>query len=752
MKIRYWLARHQLAVESGLIFLICTVVYLANNITKGGTKDSVPHSLLVLNWIFNHQLNFDNFRDNYFFNGTPPWFFTESFTGHLTSAYPIGVALVTFPLYLIFAAVLWLNNVTNGSLLGLELVPLDITSATFEPTRLLFEKLAATLVTAAAVTIFYLAANLKFKKSICLLVTFIYAFATSNWSISSQALWQHTASNLVVVGILFCLLKANRTIGNTRRILLLAAGILAGLIFGIRPTNAVFSMAAIVYALFTYKKEAIFLGLGLSSASLSMAWNFYYFETLLTGGYANQSAIYSFSLQQFLTAFLGLLVSPSRGLLVFSPVLAFAFPGAVQIFKHRTKPDEKLLLCLTFASVLLFLNYCFVSIWWAGWCYGPRFLTDTLPILCFLIGYPLTHLIQKISWARRRLFNAGVICFFAALLISTSVQAVGALTLNKVGWDLIPIATDMKASAGSGRLWQVRDNIIERSAKSWFSQLAPSHITAVAAQEFNGEIEQIRLVDGDPLPASIVGVVRQSLLLQVNLKNTGRAEWMGYQAGIYHNRLVTLQGAFYQENGDPVKDGGRFTLFVADAPRPGDQAQALGQVILPAEMGTYRLGLTLNLPGGDRSRAQPTYMVPVQITPEQQTFLQDFPQARVPKTMVAGQITKIFAVVQTHSNFAWLKPNKVKNPVNFSYHWLNAQGEMVVFEGERTALPWGLFYDRNSVYDFGANTTAGLQAKIKAPDRPGDYILRLTMVQEGVAWFDAKGAKTKDIPVTITAS
>jgi len=42
-----------------------------------------------------------------------------------------------------------------------------------------------------------------------------------------------------------------------------------------------------------------------------------------------------------------------------------------------------------------------------------------------------------------------------------------------------------------------------------------------------------------------------------------------------------------------------------------------------------------------------------------------------------------------------------------------------------------------------------LKASVKAPDAPGSYTLQFTMVQENVAWFDKKGAKTLDIPIIV---
>lgn len=74
------------------------------------------------------------------------------------------------------------------------------------------------------------------------------------------------------------------------------------------------------------------------------------------------------------------------------------------------------------------------------------------------------------------------------------------------------------------------------------------------------------------------------------------------------------------------------------------------------------------------------------------------------------------------------------NPVHLSYHWLDRNGRVVVFEGARTEMDPPLGAGRQLVYDIG----------VTAPDTPGDYILRLTLVQEGVAWF-AQFGRYRDI-------
>ncbi len=752
MNVKNWLNSRPLAFECCLIFLVCVGVYLANGNTISN-RDTFPNTMLAFNWFFNHQPHFDAFRDNYLFN-KPVWFFTESFSGHLTSVYPIGVAIVTFPFYAIFSVMIWLNGVTHDSFLHIGTASSDITRAIFAPTRLLFEKLAATLITSISVVMFYISTNLKFNKSICLILTFVYAFATQVWITSSQALWQQSAANVIVCGILLCLLKANRTQGKSRKFLLFITGICCGLLISIRPTDMLFAIAAIIYSILTYRRESLFLFLGLPSVSLSVGWNLYYFGTFLLGGYSAQTNLYSFTANQFVRSFLGLLVSPSSGFFIFSPVMLFAIPGAFQVFKLRSERDEKLLLCLTIAGVALFINYCFFSVWWGGWTYGSRFMVDSLSIFCFLIGYPLTTHLRKASEGKKKLFNYAFVSFLTLILISTSVEIVGAFTLatGDSNWFTIPEIIDTKTRTGIGRLWSFRDSPIERSARTLLHRLSGSPVAAPAYIEgLNGRINQVRLGDQQSPLTLLSGASGSNVLIQVDLQNTGASQWLSYERG-FGTGTMLVRTQFYDSEGALVKEG---QLYVLGSPRQGELTQASGFITLPTNLGIYRLVVSLTGVKEFARDSNHSYQLQVHIDPKEQIFSQEFSDVRVPKVVPVGKLFKVFAIAQNYSNFIWATNfkasiDKVNNPVTFSYRWINSEGEFEVRKGEQTRIPWSVSYNPNLFYNIWNNV--GINTAIKAPDRPGNYTLRLTMVQEGVGWFDEKGAKPKDIPVTVTQS
>ncbi len=67
--------------------------------------------------------------------------------------------------------------------------------------------------------------------------------------------------------------------------------------------------------------------------------------------------------------------------------------------------------------------------------------------------------------------------------------------------------------------------------------------------------------------------------------------------------------------------------------------------------------------------------------------------------------------------------------VTLAYHWHDAAGATVVWDGVRSPLTGDVAP--------GASTT--VNARITAPDRPGTYVLTLDLVRDGVGWFASLG-------------
>lgn len=81
-------------------------------------------------------------------------------------------------------------------------------------------------------------------------------------------------------------------------------------------------------------------------------------------------------------------------------------------------------------------------------------------------------------------------------------------------------------------------------------------------------------------------------------------------------------------------------------------------------------------------------------------------------------------------------------PVHLSYHWQAPDDSWLEFDGERTPLP----------RDLAPGETVHHYLTLKAPPQPGSARLHLTLVQEGVGWFDQHGCPALIIPVSVEKS
>jgi SAM-dependent methyltransferase len=81
------------------------------------------------------------------------------------------------------------------------------------------------------------------------------------------------------------------------------------------------------------------------------------------------------------------------------------------------------------------------------------------------------------------------------------------------------------------------------------------------------------------------------------------------------------------------------------------------------------------------------------------------------------------------------------HPVKVSYHWLKPNGGMFEFDGLRTDLPRAL----------GSGESCEVSAAIRAPGTPGDYVLAIDLVKEGVTWFSEAGKPWHTVRVSVTS-
>lgn len=179
-------------------------------------------------------------------------------------------------------------------------------------------------------------------------------------------------SLLVAAGIYFVLVRTNRTI--------LLAALIALLAVLAKPTGIFLAPALSAYLLL--KKTPVRLSLlpalgGGLGVLLYFVYNFVRFANPLTFG---QPWVFSFS--AIPQGIAGLLVSPGRGIIWYSPVVLLAIPAIRKAWK--TKPIEVLLIAGLFLGFLGL--HSFYENWHGGWSWGPRYLLPTLPGLMALMS------------------------------------------------------------------------------------------------------------------------------------------------------------------------------------------------------------------------------------------------------------------------------------------------------------------------------------------------------------------------------
>ena len=309
--------------------------------------------------------------------------------GHTISLYPVVLPVLIAPLYLPAVGYLHLRGWTEARLDHMARV---------------MEKLSASLVAALSASLLYLLLRRR-AAPIALLLTLAYAFGTTTWMISSQALWQHGMAQLLVIGALLLLT------GPCTAPRALAAGLLCGLIAGNRPPDVILAAALGAYGLFWAGRRAALLA---AAAALPMGLVLLYNLGVaghVVGGYGRVGNA-SFFQHDLLSGLGGLLFSPTRGLFVFSPFLLFL----VLAWRHlpRGRGERGLTLAMSVGVVLQILLYAKTD-WRAGISWGPRFLTDLLPLLMWM-------LVPVVASLR----GLGRVCFLLAVGAAVAIEAIGA--------------------------------------------------------------------------------------------------------------------------------------------------------------------------------------------------------------------------------------------------------------------------------------------------------------------------------------
>src|ERR1700733_5126139 len=349
---------------SRLLFLALTLVYHVN-FRPVDSSDSLPGSLVPLALVLDHTICLDRFvpwlRGHVWY--TP--FVTRKAGKHYFSSYPIGGPLLVSPLYLPIAFT-GLRGWDPGALVMFARIA---------------EKFAATTVAALSAVLLLLLLQRITTTAWAWCLTLVYALATETWSISSQALWQHGPGELAIIGCFYCLERWTQDRARNRWLWLCGASTAAA--FVIRPTNLVLLPAVgagLLLVKASLKQHLRLLAAPLLGGLLIASYNLLVFHRL-SGGYA--VAVLDGSIWPGLS---GLFLSPGRGLLIYTPVALFALCAFLPEAAGARSRHNLLLVTAVGFVILESLVLSRSTIWWGGYCWGPRLLSELIPPLMVLMA------------------------------------------------------------------------------------------------------------------------------------------------------------------------------------------------------------------------------------------------------------------------------------------------------------------------------------------------------------------------------
>ncbi len=429
---RFW----QIIIISTVLFFVPWLILfkLGINSLPIQSQDTVPalftpisileHGNLYLDEYYNMMIKeYPNTADMDQSLGLTPYYLRKVDT-HYVSAFPLIISLLALPVY-ILPVLLHVSFTWN--------------------TLAILGHLSGSLILAFAGGFFYLLLKdifkLDSKKS--LMLTGIYLFGTVNFAMISQALWQHGALQLFsILGLYFLLFYTQQSFSYKH---LFLSGLFFGLAALSRPTAALTIILVGLYIGMLEFKQPQKLLKSYSAFSIGVLLNVLFFviyngifyKSVENQGYANQ--LFKNWVDTFPVSFFGVWISPSKGILVYSPVFVFSLVGAWRALKSKSLLN----ILFTIIIVLHTLVISFWKYWFGGWSYGYRLSSDVIPYLVLLlipyINSPLYEITKKI--------------FFTCIVTSVLIELTGLVYFDGI-WH----AAYDRGYTNIGWLWSIKDS------------------------------------------------------------------------------------------------------------------------------------------------------------------------------------------------------------------------------------------------------------------------------------------------------
>ena len=397
----------QIVLVSFLIYFGSWFIVYKTNINKLAiqSEDTVPAIFLPVAIIKEKTLYLDTYYnmligkfphpdDKQQIRGLTP-FYLKKINVHYASAFTLISAFLAVPVYFL---------------------PIKLGLAVNWENLIVLSKISSALIMALSGGFFYLLLKKQFsldeKKASTL--TYVFLFATVNFAMLSQSLWQHGTLQLFsILGLYFVLdhLKSS----NFKPFSAFIGGLFYGLAILSRPTAGLGFLFIGIFALIKLNnlrsilKTGIFVALGvLVNVAFFFWYNNKYYVGIENQGYASQ--LFGSWLSPFPISFIGVWFSPSKGILTYSPVFLFSFVGFYVAMKKGFK--EHFQYFIYFLIVIIHtLVISFWKHWYGGYSFGYRMSSDIIPYLVLLMVPYL-----KSSWYDKKHFLFSFLFVFSILV------------------------------------------------------------------------------------------------------------------------------------------------------------------------------------------------------------------------------------------------------------------------------------------------------------------------------------------------
>lgn len=436
-------SRMRTLFQAAVIFVVTLLVFLSSPVYIFG--DSHFTLLLSHNILRRGDVHLDSYLaqplDPRLFRHRPTIRLYQIVTvgGHSYYVYPIGSSLLSMPFIPVLNA------------LGLSPVRAD--GGYDLDGELAMQRRLASVLMAALASIFFVTARFILTPFWSMIVALGGAFGTQVWSTASRVLWSHTWGILLVGLVILLLVAAERRQASVNPFLL--ATLLAWTYF-VRPVHSVAVITVSAYMIlyrYDWKSSMRYAITGAAWLLIFIAYSYEYFNQALPPYYSHRGFLLGATtsyLKAYILRSAGHLLSPSRGVLVYLPIIVFI---AYLLVRYRRTLPSVHLTVLGLANVVgLGVVVSAWDNWWGGHSYGPRLLTETVPWLVLLAIIAIAGLRSaSLATGRSHRRHSLELAVGAALLIlSVAIHARGALAWDTVLWNYYPVDVDRRRE----RLWE----------------------------------------------------------------------------------------------------------------------------------------------------------------------------------------------------------------------------------------------------------------------------------------------------------